>query len=83
LAALNVLEGTVIWECQSRRRHQGVPRFLDRIDHSVDAALDIHLVLDNYRIYKHPEVNLDALGGEAGNPPRHEGGGRPEMIGWN
>ena len=55
-AALNVLEGTVIGECQSRHRHQEFLRFLDRIDQSVDADLDIHLVLDNYGTHKHPEV---------------------------
>jgi len=55
-AALNVLEGTVIGECQSRHRHQEFLRFLDRIEHSVDADLDIHLVLDNYGTHKHPEV---------------------------
>jgi hypothetical protein len=27
------------------------------IDQSVDAGLDIHLVLDNYRTHKHPRVN--------------------------
>jgi transposase len=56
-AALNVLEGTVIGECQSRHRHQEFLRFLDRIDQSVDTGLDIHLVLDNYGTHKHPEVN--------------------------
>jgi transposase len=55
-AALNVLEGTVIGECQSRHRHQEFLRFLDRIDQSVDAGLEIHLVLDNYGTHKHPEV---------------------------
>ncbi len=55
-AALNVLEGTVIGECQSRHRHQEFLRFLDRIDQSVDDSLDIHLVLDNYGTHKHPEV---------------------------
>jgi transposase len=43
-AALNMLEGTVIRE------------FLDRIDQSLDAGLEIHLVLDNYGTHKHPEV---------------------------
>ena len=28
----------------------------DRIDQSVDPALDIHLVLDNYGTHKHPKV---------------------------
>jgi transposase len=55
-AALNVLEGTVIAECQSKHRHQEFLRFLKRIDASVDSALDIHLVLDNYGTHKHPEV---------------------------
>jgi transposase len=55
-AALNVLEGTVIGECQSRQRHQEFLRFLDRIDASVNAGLDIHLILDNYGTHKHPEV---------------------------
>ena len=55
-AALNVLEGTVIGECQSRHRHQEFLRFLDRIDQSVGAGVDIHLVLDNYGTHKHPEV---------------------------
>ena len=55
-AALNVLEGTVIGECQPRHRHQEFLRFLDRIDQSVDTSLDIHMVLDNYGTHKHPEV---------------------------
>src|SRR4051794_3117367 len=55
-AALNVLEGTVIGECQSRHRHQEFLRFLGRIDQSVEAGLDIHLVLDNYGTHKHPTV---------------------------
>jgi transposase len=55
-AALNVLEGTVIGECQSRHRHQEFLRFLDRIDQSVDVGLEIHLILDNYGTHKHPEV---------------------------
>jgi transposase len=55
-AALNVLEGTVIGECQPRHRHQEFLNFLDRIDQSVDAELAIHLVLDNYGTHKHPEV---------------------------
>jgi transposase len=56
-AARNVLEGTVIGECQSRHRHQEFLRFLDRIDQSVDVCLDVHLVLDNYGTHKHPEVS--------------------------
>jgi transposase len=55
-AALNVLEGTVIGECQPRHRHQEFLLFLERIDQSVDGDLDVHLVLDNYGTHKHPEV---------------------------
>jgi transposase len=55
-AALNILEGTVIGECQPRHRHQEFFRFLERIDQSVKASLDIHLVLDNYGTHKHPQV---------------------------
>jgi transposase len=55
-AALNVLEGTVIGQCQSRHRHQEFLRFLDRIDESVETGLEIHLILDNYGTHKHPEV---------------------------
>jgi transposase len=55
-AALNVLQGTVIAECQPRHRHEEFLRFLKRIDASVDAGLEIHLVLDNYGTHKHPDV---------------------------
>lgn len=55
-AALDVLEGTVIGQCQPRHRHQEFLRFLDRIDQSIDPSLDVHLVLDNYGTHKHPEV---------------------------
>ena len=46
----------MIGECQSRHRYQELLNFLDQIDQSVDACLAIHLVLDNYRTHKHPEV---------------------------
>jgi transposase len=55
-AALNVLEGTVIGQCQPKHRHQEFLRFLDRIDESVEPELDVHMVLDNYGTHKHPEV---------------------------
>ncbi len=55
-AALNVLEGTIIADCQPRHRHQEFLRFLKRIDASVAPNLEIHLVLDNYGTHKHPEV---------------------------
>lgn len=46
----------VIGECQPRHRHQEFLRFLSRIDQSIDPDLDVHLVLDNYRAHKHPDV---------------------------
>lgn len=55
-AALNVLEGTVIAECQPKHRHQEFLRFLNRIDETIASGLDIHVVLDNYGTHKHPEV---------------------------
>jgi transposase len=55
-AALNVPEGTIIADCQPRHRRQEFLRFLERIDVSVAAGLEIHLVLDNYATHKHPEV---------------------------
>src|ERR1700736_1667878 len=55
-AALNVLEGTIISECQARHRHQEFLQFLERIDQSVNSAPEIHLVLDNYGTHKHPAV---------------------------
>jgi len=55
-AALDILEGTVITDCQARHRHQEFLRFLDRIDASVAGDLDVHLVMDNYGTHKHPKV---------------------------
>src|SRR5690242_2581154 len=55
-AALNVLEGTVIADCQPRHRHQEFLRFLKRIEASIATGVEIHLVLDNYGTHKHPEV---------------------------
>jgi transposase len=55
-AALDVLEGTVIADCQPRHRHQEFVRFLNRIDQTVDPTLEVHLILDNYGTHKHPDV---------------------------
>lgn len=38
------------------KRHQEFLRFLDQVDRTVSAALDIHLVLDNYATHKTPKV---------------------------
>ena len=55
-AALNVLQATIIADCQPRHRHQESLRFLGRIDAAVATGLEIHLVVDNYGTHKHPEV---------------------------
>jgi transposase len=55
-AAMNVLEGNIISDCQPRHRHQEFLQFLDRIDQSVKSGVEIHLVLDNYGTHKHPAV---------------------------
>ena len=67
----------MIGECQPRHRHQEFLRFLNRIDESVQAGLDIHLVLDNYGTHKDPAVKNGWLGGHAitctSLPPAHRG----------
>src|SRR4029078_11207262 len=45
-----------IADCQPRHCHQGFLRFLERIDVSVAAGLEMHLVLDNYGAHKRPEA---------------------------
>ena len=55
-AALNVLEGTVIGQCLPRHRHQEFLRFLRRLDQAFPAALDLHLIVDNYGTHRHPAV---------------------------
>lgn len=55
-AALIVLDGTVIGQCQPRHRHQEFLRFLDRIEASIDRNLAVHIILDNYSTHTHPKV---------------------------
>lgn len=55
-AALNVAEGIVIGECMPRHRHQEWLKFLEIIDGSTPADLDVHLIADNYSTHKHPKV---------------------------
>jgi len=55
-AALNVLDGTVIGQCQPRHRHQEFLKFLERLDATIDRKRQIHLILDNYGTHKHPAV---------------------------
>src|SRR5271157_5771140 len=55
-AALNILSGKVIGECHARHRAVEFRKFLDRIDATVPAHLDVHLVLDNYATHKAPII---------------------------
>ena len=55
-AALNILDGRVISQCQPRHRHIEWLKFLKQIDASVAPELQIHVVLDNYATHKHPKV---------------------------
>jgi transposase len=56
MAALNVLDGTVIGRCMQRHRHQEFIRFLDATEAAVPKGKAIHAIVDNYAIHKHPKV---------------------------
>lgn len=55
-AAMNVLDGTIISQCQPRHRHQEWLKFLKLIASSVPADRPVHLICDNYATHKHPKV---------------------------
>ncbi len=55
-AALNVLDGTVISQCQPRHRHQEWLKFLKLIKSQMLGDQDVHLICDNYATHKHPKV---------------------------
>ena len=55
-AALEAATGKVIARCAKRHRHQEYLTFLRLIDKQVPAALDVHLVVDNYATHKHAKV---------------------------
>ena len=55
-AALNVADGTVIGQCQSRHRHQEWLAFLKLIDQQTPPDRELHLILDNYATHKHAKV---------------------------
>ena len=56
LAALNVLNGTVIGHCMQRHRHAEFIRFLNAVERAVPAGKLIEAVVDNYATHKHPKV---------------------------
>lgn len=55
-AALNVLDGQVIGQCQPRHTHAEWLRFLRKIDRETPKDKTLHLVADNYATHKHPAV---------------------------
>jgi transposase len=55
-AALDVASGEIVHECMPRHRHQEFLRFLRKMERTVAAELDIHVILDNYATHKHPAV---------------------------
>ncbi len=56
LAALNTATGVVIARCKARNRHQIFLAFFKHLDQAAPAALDVHLIVDNYATPKHPKV---------------------------
>lgn len=55
-AALNVLDGTVISQCQKRHRHIEWLKFLRQIDRETHKGKTLHLICDNYATHKHEKV---------------------------
>jgi transposase len=55
-AALNVLDGQVIAQCQQRHRHTEWLKFLRKIDRETPKGKTLHLIADNYATHKHPAV---------------------------
>src|SRR5437870_6334492 len=55
-AALSMLDGKVIGDCQPRHRHQAFLKFLRLLDREFPGKRELHLILDNYGTHKTPEV---------------------------
>lgn len=55
-AALNVLNGQVIGQCQQRHTHVEWLKFLKKIDRETPKDKTLHLIADNYATHKHPVV---------------------------
>lgn len=55
-AAFNIADGTVISEFHRRHRAIEFKKFLTRIDKTVPAGLDVHLVCDNYATHNTAEI---------------------------
>ena len=55
-AALNVLDGQVIGQCQQHHTHVEWLKFLRQIDRETPKDKTLHLIADNYATHKHPAV---------------------------
>lgn len=55
-AALSVLDGKVIGQCQPRHTHAEWLKFLRQIDRETPKDKTLHLIADNYATHKHPAV---------------------------
>ena len=55
-AALDIATGKVMGKCYGRHRAAEFRKFLIHIDSQVPAALDVHLILDNYSTHKTPAI---------------------------
>ena len=55
-AALDVATGEVVAQLHRRHRSAEFRKFLDAVDASVPAGLDVHLVMDNYATHKTPLI---------------------------
>ena len=55
-AALNILNGEVIGQCQARHTHVEWLKFLRQINRETPKEKTLHLVADNYATHKHPTV---------------------------
>lgn len=55
-AALNVLDGRVIGQCQQHHTHVEWLKFLRQIDRETPKGKTLHLIADNYATHKHPVV---------------------------
>jgi hypothetical protein len=56
-AALNVLDGQVIGQCQQRHTHAEWLKFLKKIDRETPKDKTLHLIADNYATHKHPATS--------------------------
>jgi len=55
-AALNILDGQVIGQCQPHHTHAEWLKFLKKIDRETPKDKTLHLIVDNYATHKHPIV---------------------------